>query len=76
MNSKDKTRQKLVGSMRKTKVAAGIGEDPAEEKTTAPAQLTPKQPRSGGQPKTSQAVSLTGGPGPDPYQCGRRVWPD
>ena len=36
---KDKTRAKLVGSMRKTKAAAGIGTDSARSKTDAGASV-------------------------------------
>ena len=36
---KDKTRKKLVGSMRKTKAAAGIGTDSARSKTEAGASV-------------------------------------
>jgi hypothetical protein len=76
MTSKDKTRQKLVGSMRKTKAAAGIGTDAAETEPAAASPVTPEPAAS----DTASAASLRSGkselPKPDPYQSGSRVWPD
>ena len=76
MSSKDKTRQKLVGSMRKTKADAGIGTENTEEKKVSPdlPKAKPaKQPvaresrRQSTRPESAQG---------DSYQSGRRVWPD
>ena len=83
MTSKDKTREKLVGSMRKTKAGAGIGTDSgpsesaaatpeveekvAEAKTAKPATKADKRDSK---PKQPERVSA------DCYQSGRRVWPD
>ncbi|MGW8246631.1 MAG: hypothetical protein ACWGOV_00860 [Acidiferrobacterales bacterium] len=75
MSSKDKTRQKLVGSMRKTKAEAGIGAE-TEETKVSPDLPKPKpakqaEPRETRREWTSPASSKG-----DRYQSGRRVWPD
>ena len=69
MTSKDRTRQRLVGSMRKTKAAAGI--DTATD-VTEPAQVRAAKPSAGrsGKSAVQQNVGANG------YQSGRRVWPD
>ena len=77
MSSKDKTRQKLVGSMRKTKAVAGIGAVNAAPETAAedprPAARTKPVPAS----KTERAAfAETTVRATDAYQSGRRVWPD
>jgi len=77
VSSKDKTRNKLVGSMRKTKAEAGIGAD-----TPAPRKAAP--PRPAAKPAASPATASDQGAAParaaapnaDNYQSGRRVWPD
>jgi hypothetical protein len=74
--SKDRTRQKLVGSMRKTKSAAAIGTDNVETEATAasPMEAEPARPRAG-----RGRAATTSQPKPvsaDAYQSGRRVWPD
>jgi len=86
VSSKDKTRNKLVGSMRKTK--AGIGADKSEATranpapsaaepapaTKAPAAAAPARAPAA---KASQAaLARTAVPNADNYQSGRRVWPD
>ena len=77
MTSKDKTRQRLVGSMRKTKVAAGIGtDDDGKDSLNAAAKAAkPVKPVSNGVNSAESSLrdetSRTDG-----YQSGRRVWPD
>ena len=78
MSTKDKTREKLMGSMRKTKAVAGIGTDNKEAESVAvspdlPAPEQPNQPRV---KATNKAVSKTETVTGDCYQSGRRVWPD
>jgi hypothetical protein len=77
MTSKDKTRQRLVGSMRKTKAVAGIGTDNAETETAVAGSEVPQSAKP--------AVGKASGSGSslrpkkvdaDSYQNGRRVWPD
>lgn len=77
MTSKDKTRQRLVGSMRKTKAVAGIGSENAEPeagvsaiKATQAAKPTAAKSAHGTQPAPAEPVAS------DSYQCGRRIWPD
>jgi hypothetical protein len=79
MTSKDKTREKLVDSMRKTKAAARSQSDKKAGKSATDAD----QPQSGakktaGQSKsaTARSKSKTLQPVGDPYQSGRRIWPD
>lgn len=78
MSSRDKTRQQLVGSMRKTKAVAGIGNEQVE---TEPASLDersskPARPETrtgaGNAFSAKKRVTL----GTDAYQSGGRVWPD
>jgi hypothetical protein len=77
MSSKDTTRQKLVGSMRKTKAAAGITEDlqhqdtkPNRPKQSESVKTTRKQPSDSASVTGSEMSGIKG------YQSGRRVWPD
>ena len=76
MTSKDKTREKLMGSMRKTKADAGIGGGQNHSDSTArqaapepakPAAIKVKQTTPSSKPRTTSN---------DGYQSGRRVWPD
>jgi hypothetical protein len=62
MNTSDKTREKLVESMRKTK-AGTAGKTPARSKSTGRTRAVKK-------PAAKAPVGV------DPYQRGRRVWPD
>lgn len=83
MTTKDRTRNQLVGSMRKTKAVAGIGKDSVE--TGAVAAKNTRQTNSG-QTKAGQTVAQRSKRVPvkpqplsvsaDDYQIGQRVWPD
>lgn len=77
MNNKDKTRQKLVGSMRKTKDVAGIGSDDIEAKSASSASETfkPAKPAAN-RANVSASLSRSKAIGASGYQSGRRVWPD
>ena len=77
MSSKDKTRQKLVGSMRKTKAVAGIGADNVNTSSVA------KDAKSAAKAKQVSASNVKRDvPAKanlrdvDGYQSGWRVWPD
>ena len=92
MTDKDKTRQKLVDSMRKTKASANdqASANKQDEKlsgqskrntTTIQSDKSNTKPK----PKTTAIVSSDARSKPkasahpanqDPYQSGRRVWPD
>ena len=74
MTSKDKTREKLVGSMRRTKSAAGIGNDNAEPESAADSPVV-SAPAAAGKAKPSAAPRPETG-NAEAYQSGRRVWPD
>lgn len=74
MSKKEKTRQKLVDSMRKTKVSA-------QEKSSSDAVTTIAKDKTASETKTvvrKPAVSTTSQQTKhtDPYQSGRRIWPD
>lgn len=75
MSSKDKTREKLMGSMRKTKADAGIGSkkktQSAPSQPAAPERAKPVAQKGRGA-QNSQPRTITS----DSYQSGRRVWPD
>ncbi len=79
MSSKDKTRDKLMSSMRKTKAAVDSSKpgrnekgQPTAEKKAAPVKNKPgvasKPAQSSGTNKSGQAV--------DSYWTAKRVWPD
>ena len=77
MSSRDKTRQKLVGSMRKTKAGAGIENEHVDTESAVKGQepSTPVKPavRTGAGSAISarqETVKV------DAYQSGGRVWPD
>ena len=77
MSSMDKTRQKLMGSMRKTKAVAGGGADKAqhESEDEAPKATVTAKPASVN--KTERVESAKAKPrGIDGYQSRGRVWPD
>jgi hypothetical protein len=75
MSTKDKTRQKLMGSMRKNKEVAGIGTDSTQAKTPV---VSPDVSGQTKQPVISKARGTTTQDTlkRDAYQTGRRVWPD
>ena len=90
MTNSDKTRQKLVNSMRKSKDAAA--KKPAQKADAAMATPAPRKyskksksaaaapapaaarSRSPSRPQSALAAVRPGSG--DPYQYGRRVWPD
>ena len=83
MSSTDKTRDKLMASMRKTKAGStgktAGGTSQGSVKKTASKTVAKKPARK---PATTKAVPgkparpRTLAAGGDPYQGGRRVWPD
>ena len=80
MSSTDKTRQKLMDSMRKTKAGSASKSDTpttkSDTKTSSNAGQTKpaaKPAAARRKPAARQQVRKGGG---DPYQVGRRVWPD
>lgn len=77
MSSKEKTREKLMGSMRKTKAGAGIGSKEKPESTSvshakAPVSAKPAPKKISRTTSTRRSCTISG----DGYQSGRRVWPD
>ena len=84
MSSNDKTRQKLVDSMRATKAADSTKAEPA--KPAEPVAAKPvastnddkpaKQKKKPAPAPAPKAPKNTGKKGSDPFQTARRVWPD
>lgn len=79
MSTKDRAREKLLSSMRKTK--AVINDQPdvkqAHADTYAPPVAKPaKKPAPAKTAKSSRANSKQTVIGADPYQSRGRVWPD
>ena len=71
MTTNDKTRQKLVESMRKTKL-------PATKKSTATASMSTKNASDSNSPKknATKASKKTAVKDNDPYRSRGRIWPD
>jgi len=69
----DKTKEKLLSSMRKTK--AGASETPAApaSKTVAPAAKAPAKAKPAAKTKAKVPAKA---PSADPFQSGQRIWPD
>jgi hypothetical protein len=84
MSSTDKTRQKLMASMRKTKkgstgkedTAASAGKTTAAKSATRPARKAAAKSGKAGAGEAARDKAKTGSVVTDPYQGGRRVWPD
>jgi hypothetical protein len=82
MTDRNKTRDKLVGSMRQSKdsAASGSGKPKPDNTGHAPARQTAGKTRNTAKPATQRnrhTVSSSQAPrGTDGYQSGGRVWPD
>jgi len=74
MSANDKTGEKLVASMRKTKQAADSGGTP--KGGAQKSQGGRPQKRAAGKAASRRGPATDGKPARDPYQSGRRVWPD
>jgi hypothetical protein len=75
MTANDKTGQKLVDSMRKTKAAAADRAGAAKFGAAASPQksVRPQAKKKAAARRSPNASRKRGG---DPYQSGRRIWPD
>ena len=78
MTDTDKTREKLLSSIRKTKAAAdkeaaATPETPAPPIPSAPAASAPASRASAASAAKTKRPAM---PATDPYRSGRRVWPD
>ena len=81
MNSTDKTRDKLVASMRKSKAtpgepAAAPAKKPATTKAAAGRAKTRTTAAASAKRKSRPAAAGSRQQGADPYQARPRVWPD
>lgn len=79
MTAKDKTRQKLVDSMRKTKGTASDKPTPSAKQTSATNTDSQSKPSRQPSPPAKQAQRIPASNqqhGTDPYQSGGRIWPD
>ncbi|MEJ2687075.1 MAG: hypothetical protein P8124_07660 [Gammaproteobacteria bacterium] len=75
MTANDRTGEKLVDSMRKTKAAAAGKDSVSENERKQPRGQKP-QPRTGRKGTPRQRPQAEKKRPLDPYQSGRRVWPD
>jgi hypothetical protein len=71
MSSNDKTREKLMESMRKTKAGAVKKTVEADSKPEEKKTIRKKAKKA-----DKKKVSKPAQPGGDPYQSGQRIWPD
>lgn len=71
MSEADKTRQKLLDSVQKTRAAAGA-ETPTQDEGAADKQGKPARARPSKKPTDGKAKPAAG----DPYRSSNRVWPD
>ena len=82
MSSNDKTRQKLVDTMRRTKVSATkkaapkakVAAEAKQEPTKKPAPAAKRAPAKKAPQKATAKVASPATA--DPYQSGHRIWPD
>ena len=75
MTANDKTGQKLVDSMRKTKAAAADKAGAQNSRGPAPAKKAAR-PQAKKKSAARRSPNIPRRRGGDPYQSGRRVWPD
>ncbi|KPK38617.1 MAG: hypothetical protein AMJ69_07985 [Gammaproteobacteria bacterium SG8_47] len=76
MSQSDKTQQKLIDSIRKTKTGAAKAPAPqASTKPTQPAKSAPAT-KAAAPAKRAPERATPASPSADPYRLGRRVWPD
>ena len=79
MSTTDKTRQQLVDSMRKTR-AGTAGKTTATRKASRPANRTAKSAKktaaTAAEKRSTNVAGASRAKKRDPYQVGRRVWPD
>lgn len=73
MTANDKTGQKLVDSMRKTKAAAADKAGAQTSRAPAKKATRPQARKKAAARRTANTSRQRRG---DPYQSGRRVWPD
>ena len=77
MSGVDKTGEKLVASIRKTKAGAAKPEQAAPAKTAKTTGVPSKTARAqSSKPATKSRRTRTTRRNIDPYTSGRRVWPD
>jgi len=76
MATNDKTRQKLVDSMRRTKAPAATSpvETTTKKETIAP--TASSQPKSATKVQKKAAPKAATKPSIDPFQSQGRIWPD
>jgi hypothetical protein len=78
MSQSDKTQQQLIDSIRKTKTAAGKSPTTGTASKTTPAAKPAAQSKPAPRAKraTTPPAAAATPSGSDPFQLGRRVWPD
>ncbi|MEJ2060495.1 MAG: hypothetical protein P8Y64_08415 [Gammaproteobacteria bacterium] len=76
MTTNEKTGEKLLASMRKTKAAAAAGKpDSPQAEVKAPQKAKPR-PQNKRKTVTKRSSDASRAGHGDTYQSGRRVWPD
>jgi len=80
MSSQDKTRSKLMDSMRKTKEGATAKSEPAvttkSKEKKQPQQKKPAPAKKTARPAPVKVTKKKASTATGQYQSGRRVWPD
>lgn len=78
MSDSDKTRQRLVNSIRKSKADAASKAGATGSGRAAPARTksAPPTPKPGAATRSTPSTPADVRRTADAYQCGRRVWPD
>lgn len=76
MTTSDKTRDKLVSSMRKTKVATNKNTEPEDPVLKVRATAGKKQSYKPKEAVSKTAIEASSQGCADPFQSSRRVWPD
>ena len=75
MSNKERTRDKLVASLRKTRVTVNEETQSPSATSAAPVEKAPAAPASKPAPR-KPAPAMASSSGSDAYQSGRRIWPD
>ena len=76
MSGTEDTRDKLVASMRKTKAGSNTPSAPAAKKAAPASKKTTSRKAPAKSPAARKPAAKAAAAGADPYQAGRRVWPD
>ena len=76
MSNKERTRDKLVASLRKTRVTVNEETQSKPATSAAPVEKAPAPASKPAPRKPAATIKSSSSSGNDAYQSGRRVWPD